>query len=108
MKVMESQGLAPAHHDERWVIPTTEGEICQQVLDLMVDIQMIENLLIQAGLADETVLYPITPRWRVNGKKHHDRNTKILEGTVKALVHEEIRNFGEKYGGKIKFNLTKE
>lgn len=86
MKVLESKGLSPFHFDEEWLIPFSEGEVCQMVTALMVDIQFIENLLIEAGLANETEFIPLGPRWRIDAKKHHARNWAIFETHVRDII----------------------
>lgn len=86
-KVLEVAGLAPAHFDENWAIPFTEGEVCEMITVLMMDVQSIENLLIQSGLANEKELTPLTPRWRIDPVKHHNRNWQIFQRHVRELIH---------------------
>lgn len=85
-KLMEMTGHAPAHYDDDWVVPMTEGEVCGLVQALSIDVQMIENLLLYHGLADETEFIPLEPRWRIDPVKHHNRNWKVFEFHVRDII----------------------
>jgi len=84
--IMFAVGLALERPDKKWEPIFGDGDLYDQATGLMLDVNMIKLLLIDAGLADESEFIPLSPRWRVDGEKHHFRNFKKFEDYVRRIV----------------------
>lgn len=94
-RVLHVQGMGPANWDEPWHVPLSDGQLFATVTRLIVDIQMIKLLLIEGGLASEKDMVPLSPRWRIDGRKQHYRNVKIFEQCVRLIIDQEKKGMPE-------------